>query len=148
MASSSCLTTGSHHWPSIEWFCKCSTSTHSFTLVDCVVVPWGPSSLLVVSLMPINDFHYWLVIRWFLPCLKPAFLFAWLDLYIGLIEISVKTLGRIWFLVQVAWIYWVFMIVYMILSIQMAASIPQIHFYNLFRWMVVTMSWVHALFDA
>ena len=31
MAGSSCSTRGFHHWPPIEWFCGCSTSTHSFT---------------------------------------------------------------------------------------------------------------------
>lgn len=65
MANSSCSTIGLHHWPSIEWFCECSTSAHLFTLVDCVGVPWGPLSLLVVSLIPVNGLHHWLVIRWF-----------------------------------------------------------------------------------
>ena len=40
------------------------------------------------------------------------------------------------------------MIVYMILSIRMVASISWIHFYDLFRQMVAIMPWVHVLFDA
>ena len=31
--------------------------------VDCALVPWGPLSLLVVSLASVNSFHHWLVIR-------------------------------------------------------------------------------------
>ena len=132
MASSLCSKTCLHHWPLIEFFWECSTSTHVFTLLDCVVVPWGASSLFVVSLVPINNFHHWPIIRWFLPCSTSTHLFTWLDLYIGLIDIAVKTLGHIWFLVQDAWSYWVFMILYMIISIRMAASILWIHFYDLF----------------
>jgi len=36
-----------------------------FTFMDCTVVPWGPLSLLVVPLVPINGPHHWPVIRWF-----------------------------------------------------------------------------------
>ena len=81
MASSSCSTTCSHHWPLIKWFFKCLTSTHLWKLVDCFVVPWGPLSLLVVSLMHVNGLHYWLIIRWFLPCLTSVYIFTWLDSY-------------------------------------------------------------------
>ena len=111
MESSSCSMTCSRHWPSIEWFCKCSTSAHSFSLVDCVVVPWGPLSLWVVSLVLVNDFHHWPVIRCFLPCSTPTNLFAWLDSYIGLIEIAMKTLGHLWFWsrvrgdIEYSWLY-------------------------------------------
>jgi len=67
MAGYSQLMVGSHHWPSIEWFCECSNSTSFFTLVDCVVVLWEPSSLLVFSLVHVNEFHHWPVIGWSYP---------------------------------------------------------------------------------
>ena len=35
MAGSSHLTWGFQHWPSIEWFCGCSTSNHYSHSVDC-----------------------------------------------------------------------------------------------------------------
>ena len=35
MAGFSHSTQGSHHWPSIEWFCRCSTSYYFSHSVDC-----------------------------------------------------------------------------------------------------------------
>ena len=45
-----------------------STSAHSFTFHGLYWALWEPLTLLMVTLTLVNSLHYWLVIKWFLPC--------------------------------------------------------------------------------
>ena len=40
------------------------------SLSRCTEVPWHSFTLLASCLALVNDFHYWLVIQWFLPMLN------------------------------------------------------------------------------
>jgi len=46
----------------ISWMFKFSSCIHIQWIV--LIVPWGPLSLLVVSLTLVNNLHHWLVIEW------------------------------------------------------------------------------------
>ena len=59
----------------------CSTSAHSFTFHGLYWVLWEPLTLLVVTLTLVNSLHYWLVIKWFLPCSTLTHLFTWIESY-------------------------------------------------------------------
>ena len=58
-----------------------STSAQSFTFHGLYWVLWEPLTLLVVTLTLLNSLHYWLVIKWFLPCSTSTHLFTWIESY-------------------------------------------------------------------
>ena len=64
---------------------------HLFTLVRMYWVPWGTFSLMVVSLVFVNDSHHWPVIKRFPPCLTPTPLFTWLG-FVPFVRFGLKTL--------------------------------------------------------
>ena len=59
------------------------------------IVPWEPLSLLMVSLMPINKFHHWLVIRWLYCMFDFNSHIHMLELVLVWVE-EHKTLGFFW----------------------------------------------------
>ena len=59
----------------------CLTSAHSFTFHGLYWILWGPLTLLVVTITLVNNSHYLLVIKWFLPCSNSTNLFTWIELY-------------------------------------------------------------------
>ena len=62
MASFSLPVTGLHQWPSTERFCMVF-DIGSYIQTTWTVLPWGSLSLSVIPLAPVNNLHYWLVIR-------------------------------------------------------------------------------------
>ena len=48
---------------------------------NCIVVPWGSSSLSVIPLTPVNNLHHWLVIRQCLSMFNSRTSFTWIYLY-------------------------------------------------------------------
>ena len=63
----------------IPWMLDSNSFIH--ISLECTTVPWGSSSLSMISLMLVNGIHQWLVIKRFLPCLMTTSFFTWLELY-------------------------------------------------------------------
>ena len=60
------------------------------------VVPWDPLFLLVVSLVPIHNFHYWLVIKWFSCMFDFSSYIRMLEFVLVQVEMECKTLDFVW----------------------------------------------------
>jgi len=94
-------TMGLYHWPLIEIFhqvLKFNSLIHTRWIVlgylGCHWHHWWwiqSLTSLMISLTLVNDIHYWLIVKWFLPCLTSRNLFTWLKSYH--FGIRMKTLG-------------------------------------------------------